>query len=1052
MSPCHTATMQAHLSYWTTPQRLVHHHIAHYEHLLKVQIPQVVEGEPPVIIHNHSVTFGDVAYSKPSPETPGHARAYDETYETTVSCKAYLTCLATGAKHVQHIHNLAKMPVMVRAQPLCQGIGECEKDPGGFFIVKGKERIIIPHIHTAYNIPITMHCTTKKTLVCEMRTHNETTGNNLLVKVRLMQGCIIEMSVPYIKSFLPAGAVFNALGVSEEDMLRYCNLAWQRTAQGGYVSDHIAMVQYMLMQYRECQPNPFEYIAKIVAQPTVTTEYVRSVLAGVMFCHTSPEMSGQHLGYMVATLLNAHVVGAVHDKDNLRWKRVDTSGALILFLFRNLFKQWVCTVKRVMEKSCVVGVPDLQGKSGSVNAITNVITNVLHLAFATGNWLVRKNSGTSKNTYTPRGVSQLMCVQNYGARISNLRRMTHAVGFKGKNIKVRQLHNSHNGYICPYETPEGDRVGNVVQLALSATVTVPVCPRNIRTLMMSVLRLFADPQGNQPVLLNGEIVAWVRDRMLCGMAMMHVLWDYPNVTVVFRHGYGVHVYSEGGRLVRPLIHRGQYRMVCPSLVQELLVRPFPSPTERVVSMDSMRAEFMDLPGIVVLTDAMSAVIPFYNHTQSPRNAYQSNMGKQAVGLPCLNYMSRWDVTLDVLMYPQVPLSRSKAMDALSFDTMPHGACPIVAVLTFDGYNQEDSIILNRSSVQRGMFVSTTYKTLCECEKHVKRCEFERIMCVPVDKRRPGLVYDYLGDDGIFDPALARGMFVTTGVVVVGKMSFDQSRPEGVCCSLAVKPHEEGYFDDKLVFNMADGCKCVKIKLRKIRIPEMGDKFASFTAQKGTCGMMYDQWDMPFTADGVVPDLVINPHAFPSRMTVHYLLQMCFELGAVAGGGKGYDATAFNSDGADLLKTLEELGYAKQVMYCGRTGRRFESLVFMAPCPYQKLKHLVANKVHARTTGPVDPLTRQPVAGRSRDGGIKIGEMEQWCKISHGAAAALHESMTTMSDPYTVPVCSVCHVMTDSYEVCRHCRSVSVQSYAMPYTSKLFFQQLASIGIKTRIMD
>ncbi|XP_049614028.1 uncharacterized protein [Syngnathus scovelli] len=1009
--------------------------------LLNVQIPQVVRCELPVIIHNYRVTFGDVAYSKPSPETPSMARAYDESYCTTVSCKAYLTCLSTGATYVQHIHNLAKLPVMVKTPTLCPGTGECPNDPGGFFIIKGKERVIIPHIRTAYNIPITSHCAMNKGLMCEMRTHDECTGNHLLVQVRLTN--VLEMSVPYIKTFLPAGAVFHALGVQEDDMLRFCNLG-VAGRDGTYESTHVAVTQSLLMQYHACarSPDPFQYIVSLVGNQSVTCEYARSVFSSVMFCHTTPDMSGSHLGYMVATLMIAHKTGTVHDKDNLCWKRVDTSGALTLYLFRNLFKQWVCTVKRHIEKTCVVGVPDLQGKSGG--AISNVITNVLHLAFATGNWLVRKNSGTSKNTYTLRGVSQLMCVQNYGARLSNLRRMAHSVGFKGKNLKVRQLHNSHYGYICPYETPEGDRVGNVVQLALSATVSVP--PRdnaNLMALVTACLGRF--PTGPQPVLVNGGIVRWVDDRHTVGTLLLHALWDHEHVTVVFRHSHGVHVYSEGGRFVRPLVYRGRgYRMVCPALVQELQVSVFPGPTERLRNVGPV-SDYTDLPGIVVLTDAMSAVIPFHNHTQSPRTSYQSNMGKQAVGIPCLNYRSRWDITLDVLCYPQTPPSHSRALEALSFDRMPHGACPVVAVLTFDGYNQEDSIILNRSSVQRGLFVSTTYKTLSECETRVKRSEYDRIMPVPEDKRRHGLVYDYLGDDGVLDPALVK--FVAANVVAVGKMSFNQAHPDGVCTSLVVKPHEEGYFDDKLVFNMPDGCKCVKIKLRKYRVPEMGDKFASFTAQKGTCGMMYDQWDMPFTADGVVPDLIINPHAFPSRMTVHYLLQMCFELGAVTGTGKTQDATAFNNDGADLLRDLD---YAKRVMYCGRTGHSFDAHVFMAPCPYQRLKHLVANKMHARTKGPVDPLTRQPVAGRSRDGGIKIGEMEQWCKISHGAASALHESMTSMSDPYTVPVCSICHTMSDSYNICKHCQSLSMETYALPYTSKLFFQQLASIGIKTHI--
>ncbi|AKU37537.1 DNA-directed RNA polymerase II subunit [Scale drop disease virus] len=1039
---------------------LVKHHIDSFNHLLSHQIPHVIQSEPAIVIHGYTVTFGNVVYGKPIPKTPSHARLTDETYQTTISCQA--TVKATdGTVTTQKISNLCQLPIMVRSA-LCSGQGECEYDPGGFFIIRGKERIVIPHIRTAYNYPFTFPCPLNKGIMCEMRTFNEANGATLLTQMRFnVTTNIIEMSVPYVKSFVPAGAIFCALNVTETEMLQYCNLLLPESTDDHYISKHPNVVYGLLEQYNSCKQSGdiYKYITTFV--PNTIQSYIESVFSGIMFSHiknNSQQNTAIHLGFMVNMMIETHVTGRFSDKDDLRHKRLDTSGSLILFLFKNLFKQWVCFLRTVLERTAPMGEPDLQGKSVNIH----IITNTLNLCFATGNWLARKNSGMNKNAYVPRGVSQLMCTQNYGARLSHLRRIMHAVGFKGKNIKVRQLHNSHYGYFCPYETPEGERVGNVLQLALSAIVSLP-CTKFDAVVKCASAHLLPKCQtGASILIIDGEIYGYVQNKMTVGKLLTNEMRDIsPEITVTYRRGNCINIYTEAGRFLRPLINNktGQEHLICPNLIAELIVAPYPAKCERIDLGTGNIADYTELPGHKVMTDVMTAVIPFYNHTQSPRNAYQSNMGKQAIGIPCLNFTNRWDVTLDVMSYPQAPMTRSVSVTELNFDQMLHGAVAIVAVLTFDGYNQEDSVILNRSSVQRGLFLSTTYKTLCETEKRTKKTDYEKIQQVPKNKQRKHLDYSCLNKNGIFDPDLAKNnklvrgktgsVYVAANTVVVGKMWFSNTNPEGQCCSLSVKSHEEGYFDRIEQFTTSDGCLSVKIRLRKIREPEIGDKFASFTAQKGTCGMMYDQHDMPFTADGLVPDLIINPHAFPSRMTIHYLLQMCFDMDAVQ-TGQQFDATAFQHDGKDLVAQLEKLQFQKKVMYCGRTGKRFPAHVFIAPCPYQRLKHMVANKMHARTTGPVDPLTRQPVAGRSREGGIKIGEMEQWCKISHGAASALQESMTDMSDAYEIPVCTLCKMMSDNFSICRHCNTVSIEKYKIPYTSKLLFQQLASIGIKILI--
>nr|AAY22444.1 RNA polymerase Rpb2 domain 6 [Lymphocystis disease virus 1] len=1011
-------------------KRLTAHHIESYDRFLFFDIPAVVARDKIIQTTNFVIEFKNIQYNKPK-ITPLEAKQKDLTYAISINYEIDFNGKST-------ILEIFSLPLMLRSK-LCltnnvahQTTFElCPNDPGGYFIVKGKERVLIPHIRPRYNVPMVKY--EDGFYLCEFRSASET-GSSTLIQARTDGKIVLEFSLPYIKQFVPAGTVFKTLGISFEEAFLLCGLGQKNKHTLNCKSGYYEALSTILYGHYTGNKTVTDYVPVDVKCDNKES-YVESLLKKEIFNHLedhSPFNVACHLGYMINRLA-AVTAGeaALTDKDDLAYKRVDTSGTLIEFLFKGLFKQYVRLIKNSLE---ILKNPD------PINIVknVNVITNGLNLCFATGNWSVKK---TGPPSYMRVGVSQVLCNHNYGSRLSHLRRLMHAVGFKGKNFKIRRLHASHYGFICPYETPEGERVGVVLNTALSTAFSQGIPKNQIKPLMEPYIK----NSGSFKVILNGEIVGYVDDPDQTIKFLKSVL---PEEVSVFCYRFTpkikeCHVFSDKGRFLRPVLVESKIIRVCAQEIHHI--------------------KYKELPAYSTMTDVMASVIPFYNHAPSPRIAYQSNMGKQAVGITTLTGgRDRYDPTFYSLDYPQKALARTICYDRYKFDIMCHGAVPIVAVSTMDGYNQEDSVVLNKSSIDRGLFNITCYKTFVEIEKYKSKHDSELIAHPDFSIRNRDLDYSLLGKTGVLDPKLGKknkkyrcplcdALWFPAGTVLVGKVA--KKLIDGVIVyrdvSLAVKADEEGYLDELLDHYTIETGRIIKVKLRSSKIPEIGDKFASFTAQKGTCGMIYRQEDMPFTAEGVVPDLIINPHAFPSRMTINYILQMCYGLAACY-TGKIYDATPFKR--YNLTEELKELALELKLetwettMYCGLTGKKFSSKIFIGPCDYQRLRHLVTNKIHSRISGPIDNLTHQPVAGRSRYGGIKVGEMEQWCKLSHGASAALKESLFDMSDKYTIPVCKTCKTISDDFEYCRKCDDIEIEMKNCPYTSKLLFQELMAIGI------
>ena len=747
-----------------------------------------------------------------------------------------------------------------------------------------------------------------------------------------------------------------------------------------------------------------------------------------------------------------------------------------------------------------------------------VIEQGIRYALSTGNWGV-KSLGSFQNIRS--GVAQVLNRMSYLSTLSHLRRINTPMEKNGKLVQPRKLENSQFGMICLAETPEGGAVGLVKNMALSTKITVSMNGHYIREMVVKMDTQIYDDKTPDPaeflkemgngkvvsVQINGDIVGFHRNpsdfyekmksMKRCGQIppTTSVSWDVKNGSI--------NISSEAGRLCRPFyivdkVKDGRQLRIC-RLIEEdetfwskMKDKNF---TEYVAFLDKNEEGFIEYLDVEEIDKAMIAMmptdltktkkdtwipplythcelhpslmmgvlacnIPFSDHNQSPRNCYQSAMGKQAVGIYMSNYTNRIDTLGHILNYSQRPLARTKLSKYTNADSMPSGVNAIIAIMTKTGFNQEDSVMLNQSAINRGLFTSTYYKAYRDqCSKNHSTGEEEQFKKPsPTTSHIKPYNYDKLGEDG-FIPV---NTYIDDKDILIGKIMphkiQGQFHPRDM--SVMMKTNDSGHVDMNYQGVNADGYKFGKVRIRKYRIPTIGDKVSSRHGQKGTVGMIYNQEDMPFTKDGIIPDVIINPHAIPSRMTVGQLIE-CIMGKAACMVGSQADATPFNNCGVeDMAAVLESYGMEKhgnEILYNGRTGEMIHTEIFIGPTFYQRLKHMVADKMHSRgSNGPVVMLTRQCAEGRARSGGLRFGEMERDVIIAHGSSCFLKERMLDVADNYRVFTCKNCGlfcIVNPERNIwkCNNCKNqTDIVQVRIPYAMKLLMQELLTMGIASRV--
>jgi DNA-directed RNA polymerase II subunit RPB2 len=1010
-------------------------------------------------------------------------------------------------------------------------LGECSEDPGGYFIIQGGERVIISQERMSENRPFVFRNnrnTAKEMEVVEVKAigpTNEQVPKSNTVKIvyhpKNSSILLLRAGVPRIKQEIPLFILFRALGVETDKDIVQLILGDDTDTTYNSIFDE-SMLEGLVVRTKA---EAVEWISHHINTWSIKNQRP-VVLQDILNDELFPHVGGEEANYAKACLL-AHMTRKMllvaygrmtnDDRDGYSNKRVDLPGFLLANLFRTYFStKMVKDIKASLAKEIHNGpwkatgnFEDIVNMSNIYKIIKSTIVELgLRSSLATGNFGSAKLGGPTKI-----GVSQVLNRLNFASSISHLRRTSTPIEKTGKLIPPRKLHGSSFGYVCPAETPEGHSVGVVKNMCSTAIASIGSNPMVVRDFLrgLETLQKLEETSASEKykgtrVFLNGVWIGVLSSkntaptidalRKAKRSGRIHI-----HTSVVWKsHMRELWMSTEPGRLLRPVLYAPAVREILGDTTgalkkqigeittwDRLLLWETPTGKNLVEYIDPGETEYCFIgmthedaikkadtthielhPSIVLGTIASN--IPFPDHNQSPRNAYQSAMGKQAMGIYALNFRERFDAMSHVLCYPTVPLVSPYMSKFYGGQTMMSGQNIIVAIAMYGGYNQEDSIMMNRASIERGLFRSVFYRTYKDEEKKNQSSGEEERFCKPdpaITKQLRHGNYSKLGADGF----VPENTFVNSDDILIGKV-VPLRVPTGMVLPAGAKQYrdvsrtmrnnETGWVDRIFRNRNGEGYSFVKIRMRQDRVPEVGDKFSSRHGQKGTCGLILNPEDMPQTASGIIPDIIINPNALPSRMTIAQLMEtllgrLSCEVGSLGDGSPFNTACTVDKISETLRDQYKLQPQSDEILYNGHNGRQMEVNIFMGPVFYQRLRHCSADKLHSRASGPLVMLTRQPAEGRAREGGLRFGEMERDAVCAHGVAEFTKERLVECSDGFPCYTCRKCGLLAianpqENVWLCRGCGNTSDFSHIqIPYASKLFMQELESMCISTRMI-
>ena len=1118
--------------------------------------------------------------------TPNDARLKSISYETHIYADVEIVITNEDNEiYTETIEKVAigSIPIMLHSDicilnnngnKVLQRLGECIYDGGGYFIIDGKEKVIIAQESETNNRLIVGklkdddNFSYKGKIKCSGE-EGETVLVPRNVEFHLVKDDedeitekykdfknAIFVSLPSIEGKIPLFILFRAFGIeSDKDIYETIFGIDNTEIETNYFTNFIRPSVYnnyyidkdKNKRYIYTQDEAFEYLR--IRTKYKTLDHTKYLFAADIFPNIKLfENKGKYLGYLTKEFINVVLnIKKQSDRDNYYNKRIYISGYLLAELFQEAYDKLRRTIRDTMDKFYYFGswrtnndFTEFINKDNIYRLIPVLLIAETFGVSLKGRW------GLTSDDDPELGKVQDLSRISYISYLSHLRRVNMPIDRTVKVTAPHKLHMHHWGYICPFETPDGESIGYLKNLAILTKVTAGTNPEFIRQclndigvipienynlkLNRNICKVFVNNSWygitNNPILITRILRAYRRNALI--NILTTISWDTSSNEI--------RVFADVGRGVRPLIildkgnskiftnkydnwfdliigkynnykekerseeiyYKNEYinprdldvfkgksdNEILSELEKEGAVIEYIDPQETDTSYIAMYKKDIDNfhthleihPSTML--SVVSGNIPMSNHNAASRNLFHAAMTKQAIGIYATNFNQRFDTFGFIQHYPQKAIINTRHSQYTGSDKMANGANLIVAIMTYTGFNQEDSLIINKKSIERGLFHLSYYKSISASTKKVN--EFERIIFAnPLKLRNEGKSinvskhadYSLIDDKGFIKEgsyiprgkqAILLGMVLVRDVIVkVRRGLYEEEVKQTIYKDVSIVSDESyyGYIDKVFIGNktLDDDIQVCKIRLMKIKIPEFGDKHSSRHGQKGVIGMILPEEQMPFTKDGIKPDLIVNPHAIPSRMTIGHMVETVYAKLCCMEGVLG-DGTAFiNLDFEKIYDKLEKNNFEKygnEILYNGQTGRQINADIYIGPIYYFRLKHMVAEKINARGKGPLVQLTRQPTGGRRKAGGLRIGEMERDSLISHGIANFIQESMMERSDKYRWRVCKKCGTIPEygnkiKNSYCKNCGSNENSIIETPYSFKLFNQEFEGMGIQVR---